>query len=176
MQTKLDKTDILTTIVVYHEEAEQLGRKLGDIAAFLSNCNLASASEQFKELYQHDFVDHFKFEEHVIFPAVHAWDQGGKYAKLLHTYTSVHSELLAQGEKALAFLGVPEASLTRELVMKAAEAFSKLSDRLCRHACDENEHIVPVIQNNPTLRFLTARKMVEAKTAFIPRPSIAGKE
>jgi hypothetical protein len=166
MIKKREKIDVLATMIVYHENVEQLKRNLQDITTSLLSNNPVQGAEKLKMLYQRDFIDHFRFEETIVFPAVQAWQKGSEYDKLIEEYIVIHGHLLPQANDIVTLLASVNGPLSKEVARAAITAIAKLTGRMCGHARHEDEHLVPLIKANPTLRFLSSRKLIACKATF----------
>ena len=122
--------------------------------------------DMFEELYKRDFVEHFKFEEMIVFPAIVAWSRNDTYTRLIDDYTRTHKELIASGIKILKKIDTTETALPKEQLRENVVLFAELNKRNCIHAKHEDLHIVPLLEENVTLRFLTGRNMVAYQSAF----------
>jgi hypothetical protein len=156
-----DKINLLSRMVVFHEDAARLSEEFHGIIATLSEDAPEKAKARLKALIKNDFIDHFQFEESIVFPAVKAWARvagsGSHYGPIVG-YLEMHKKLLAEATRAFSAFDALGAAPAREAVSSVAEAFVKLSRELCDHARDEDGHILPLLKNNPVLRFVSSRR------------------
>jgi hypothetical protein len=95
-----------------------------------------------------------------------AWSPDKKYKKIINEYSAVHRDLLSEGNQIFSETGFASKLTSKEGVIEILTAFFKFSGRVCDHARHENQHIVPLIENNQTLRFLSSRNLRVYHAAF----------
>ena len=161
-----DKFDILSTLVDFHENVVQIELEMHNISASLKINDPSITKNMIKESFQNVFVDHFKFEELVVFPAITEWDKERTYSKLIKDYLRIHKDLIAEGKRIISILDTNSFIGPNSRIDELTSAFTKLSIQNCSHARHEDNHIVPLINENKTLRFLSGRKMLTYQSIF----------
>lgn len=157
------KIDILTELIANHEAIESLHAEFQSLIRSLRTSTAQEVYESFKKLLRTHFEEHFKFEETIIFPAINAYYRDTKHLTLIQSYKTLHAELLSSGWK---FLGkVKDATALNEsaAVNESIQYLTDLYARIVLHAKHENETIVPLVRDNTTIRFLSARNMLALK-------------
>jgi hypothetical protein len=154
-----DKIDLFSRLSVYHEHVLQLAQAFTPIISFIAGNEIDRAKEQFTAVLKNEFVNHFTLEENVVFPAIRVWSRDKKLRRIIDEYLTVHEELLTNGNGIIMQLSVKENEFSKERAMEIVTALGNLNNLMVRHASDENEHIIPLLEHNPTLRFLSGRNM-----------------
>jgi iron-sulfur cluster repair protein YtfE (RIC family) len=166
------KIDILTELVAYHEAIESLHAEFQSLIRSLRSSSAQEVYESFRKILRTHFEEHFKFEETIIFPAINAYYRDKKHLSLIQTYKTLHSELLSSGWKFLARLKDSTALSESAAVNESIKYLTDLYGRIVLHAKHENETIVPIVRDNTTIRFLSARNMLALKSlAATPPPA-----
>jgi hypothetical protein len=156
-----EKIDLLSTMIVFHEDIERLDKDFHVIISSLATDIPEKTKERFTSLIQKDIVDHFKFEESIVFPVVKIWAKSvhdSRYHKIISGYLEAHKRLHGDAihlQSAFDSLGN---TVTTENISAMTTTFANFNSEMCAHAKDENEHIVSLLKENPTLRFLSSRK------------------
>jgi hemerythrin superfamily protein len=161
MAKSKDKINLLSQMEVFHEDARRLERDFRELVAALSGGEPEKTKDRLRAIVKSDFVDHFKFEESVVFPAVKTWaavtKNVGHFAPI-GGYLETHKRLLMGAAQAVSAFEALGTTASRREISSVAEAFAKLSKELCEHASVEDDHIVRLLKDNPTLRFLSSRR------------------
>lgn len=161
-----EKIDLLFRIVDFHEDVAKMET---DFTAVINSVAVnvpGYTLKTFEDYFQKDFVDHFKFEEMVVFPAIVAWVQEGEVIKIINAYKKIHNELLETGRNILDKFVREENKLPKENLIEIATSFVRLNKKTCIHASHEEQYIVPLVQNNSTIRFLTGRNAVSYQEIY----------
>jgi iron-sulfur cluster repair protein YtfE (RIC family) len=161
MGASKDKVNLLSRMVIYHEDVEKLDEQFHAIITALSGNSFEKTKARLKELIIIDLANHFSFEETIVFPMVKAWAKSvreNSYNQLINGYLETHRKLLTEASKVQCAFESLGDSVTKEALFPVIAAFAQLNKNICIHAKNENEHIVSVLKKNPTLQFLMSRK------------------
>jgi len=162
MKTRGEKIDLLTHVTHYHENVgAHLKHAFATITQDIATNEKVKARERFALVYEQNFTQHFRFEEEVVFPALLIWQKAREYDSLVEEYIQMHHHLLNIGmEITLLLCGEDEVPLDKEGAEQLVVLLARLHVGAMKHIEDENCRVVPLVTNDPTLRFLTARNMV----------------
>ena len=174
MSPEYDKVDILSRLSIFHEDVSALQNHIRQVLTLLGNGHLHHASKYFHGFYRNSLVYHFAFEENVVFPAILAWGQKVEFAELISGYEELHRNLIQEGTVISELLESGEENSEAISVHQIAESLAQLCGNLQRHAQHENSHIIPLLEKNSSLRFLTGRNYYlfknEAQKYFYDTP------
>ena len=156
-----DKIDLLPKVVEFHENCESLDHELRDTINSLSVNIIDHTKDMFNVFFQQNLIDHFNIEEMVIFPAVKAWAQNDTYDKLINDYLIEHKKLITEGKNILDTLTSNDIAFSKDDLLAMVREFADLNYRICAHSRHEDIHIVPLLKENTTIRFICGRRMLE---------------
>lgn len=161
-----DKVDLFSQMSHYHEQVQLVKREFIHLISIVAAGETERATEQFSHFFRNNFVNHFKFEEMVVFPALRTWSGNQKYTPLLEEYLSLHEKLLVMGSEIKLLLLSRPAELTKEYASELVVRLGTCSVMLLQHAQSENTNIVPLLKQNSTLRFLSGKNLPAFKMAL----------
>ncbi len=161
-----EKIDLLSKLVQFHEDVEKIDGEMQTVLVSMAENVPEKTKVLFEQLYDRHFVFHFTFEEMVVFPAVQVWAASNAYDRLIADYCLIHKALLAEGKRILEGFGAVEDKSSGGRIPVTTAAFTRIKDVLLDHAAHENIHIVPLLQTEPTVRFLSGRNMLACKALF----------
>jgi hypothetical protein len=148
---------------LFHENVEGFEREFHAIITNLAGNTPDSSKQRLKTLIVNNVIDHFYFEEKIVFPIVLGWAKhvrNSSYHKLISGYLEIHRKLLAQAAQVQsAFEAIGEVA-TKESISPVIIDFAKFNKEFCNHANHENENLVSLLKKNATLRFLSNRQKI----------------
>lgn len=159
-----DKIDLFSQLSAYHENILKLSQIFKPVIQYIEASDIEKAKNEFSRIYIAQFIEHFNFEEKIIFPAIKAWSKDIIYRELINRYLQEHIDMRNKGNEIILKLSTANSQFSTEQIQTVINEYEMLLKTVTDHAIDENARIIPLLKNNLQLRFLSNRNMVIYKT------------
>ncbi len=148
-----DKLDLLSRFVEYHEQLGECYTMIEQLKLFAEGGNQNSSSSSDVRFHlHHRLQEHFTFEDQVLFPTLMGDRKYLSLKEALVGFSEEHRQLLLFTGRA-----APYPEPTHEL-----NGLLQFRAELKKHADQERQRLVPLVENDVSLRFLIGRRMVAA--------------
>ena len=169
-----EKVDILTDLVHYHENVVTYAQAIKKIHRAFAQGAVPFAWRNFYDFYHTDIIQHFEFEEKVVFPAIVAGKGSVGVRELIGRLEYEHIEIKRDGAELLTLYKANKESVVEKDVPIIEQLLVKFGNDNTRHAVLENEKLLPIIENNKRIRFLMGRAFLDYRNRYRKRYSVLG--
>jgi len=146
MKEKDEWVDPLRRLIKYHEEVSEYLENLKEASDFLPEKEGWSKIKSMEDFFQRNVIDHFKFEEEVIFPPLLAGFATQGTIKLILELQREHGNILNELEEFQKITA--KMSLDNEASEKLQAVGKKIIDNLLAHAKKEDKELLPILKEH----------------------------
>ena len=138
--------DPLRRLIKYHEEVSEYLENLREASDFLPEKESWSKIESMKAFFQRNVIDHFKFEEEVIFPPLLLGFATQETIKLILELQREHGNILNELEEFQKITS--KMSLDSEASEELQAVSKKIIANLLAHAKKEDKELLPILKEH----------------------------
>jgi hemerythrin-like domain-containing protein len=141
-------TDPLLRVIKDHEKVSEFLEDMREVMSFLHDEEAWSKVKPIEDFFQKYVIDHFEFEEKIVFPAILLKAATPESIKLILELQREHGIMLAKLEE---FQRIASKSVIPPDKKTGAElnfVARKIIDILLMHASKEDDNILPVLEKN----------------------------
>ena len=143
---RTDWIDPLLRLIKYHEDISEFLENLEEILDFLHEEEFWSKIKQIENFFKRNVIDHFKFEEKMVFPAVLSRAATPDSIKLILELQREHGLMLKELEGFQKIIS--EIQFDKERHARLNIVVRKIIDNLLAHASKEDNELLPILQKN----------------------------
>ncbi len=163
---KKEKVDILSDLINYHENVFAYAEEIKKIHKSFSEGSVPKAWRNFYNFYNTDIIQHFEFEEKVVFPAI----VGGKKSIAVKEFISnllfEHIDIKQDGAKLLKLYTANRETISQDAIPIIEDSLIKFGNYCTTHAVKENNKLLPIVETNKRVRFLMGRAFLEFRNVY----------
>lgn len=146
MKQKDEWVDPLRRLIKYHEEVSEYLETLKEASDFLPEKESWSKIKSMKDFFQRNVIDHFKFEEEVIFPPLLLGFATRETIKLILELQREHGNILNELEEFQKITS--KMSLGSETSEELQAVGKRIIDNLLDHAKKEDKKLLPILKEH----------------------------
>jgi hemerythrin superfamily protein len=157
------KVDLLSQIIQYHENTAEIETGLASFIQAYKAGVYEDAYFWLRTFYDRYVVEHFNFEETIVFPALVQRQPSVLFKKKIAGYLRVHQTIYSLG---LALLRQTDPEIKTKDRSQAKKDFIKFKLAVTAHAQAENREIVPLVEGDAAVRFLMGKSFIKYRKQF----------
>lgn len=143
--------DPLKRLIEDHEHVSEFLDTMDEIKSLLLDRDNRERFEPIIAFLDRNVVEHFAFEEDVIFPGLLSGEAAPETRELIEELRGEHAEILNDAEKLRNLFSKELPPAQRDLTAGLKELTTSLFDRLLNHSSLEDERLLPVVRENVDL-------------------------
>ena len=146
MEERKKSEDPLARLIMDHEEVSEHLEVLKEIMDFLSKKEAWSKIKLLENFFKRNVVDHFKFEEKMVFPTILSGTTSAETVKLILELQGEHGRILKELEGFRKIISENTVPLNKEASLKLKAAGEEVICSLLEHASKEDEKLLPILK------------------------------
>ncbi len=140
--------DPLSRLIKYHEDVSEYLEIIAEALGFLFDEQAWIKIEQIKDFFERNVIEHFKFEEEIVFPLVLLKVATPDSIKLILELQKEHGSILKELEEFQKIISENGFPFDKETSTKLNVDGRKILDSLLPHASKEDDNLVPILKKN----------------------------
>ncbi len=166
MMDQLSKIDLLRDMVRYHENIKDYQTRLSTIYGSFFKNEAMTAWQEFFNFFRTDIIEHFKFEESIVFPAILKVKTDDTTKQYIAKLMATHKELVKKGITLFDLFSWNKYNISdrdAEEILNSVKAFSV--DTMV-HNENERKGLLPIIKESRSIRFLLGRSVITYQNIY----------
>jgi iron-sulfur cluster repair protein YtfE (RIC family) len=155
-----DKIDLLRRIATYHENIENFYTGFQNTLHAFETDTAQRALNSFREYFINEVMEHFAFEEKIVFPALRFNKKDRQIANCVNELTKDHTAIFAAFEQFVASLDTQESRLDAIELQAVRKALAELCALVLVHTKKEELCLIPLVEQHETVRYLMGTRLL----------------
>ncbi len=148
MKTEDDWVDPLRRLIEDHEDVSEYLEDLEGILSFLHEEKAWSKIKPIEDFFKQNIIEHFEFEENIVFPAVLSRCATPESIKLILKLQKEHGSILKELEEFRKIISENVVPFDNQTNAKLNIVGREIIDSLLAHASKEDSELLPILQKN----------------------------
>jgi iron-sulfur cluster repair protein YtfE (RIC family) len=140
--------DPLERTIKDHEDISEYLNNLKEILDFLDEEKAWSELRPIKDFFEQNVINHFKFEEEVVFPAILSKCATPESIKLILELQREHGAILKDLEEFQKIISESAIPLDKKVSERVNVIGRRIIDSILPHASKEDDRLLPIIKKN----------------------------
>lgn len=140
--------DPLKRLIEEHEEVSEYLEALKEVLGFLDNEEAWNKIKPIENFFKQNVVDHFKFEEEIVFPPILSRAATPESIKLILELQREHGGILKELEEFQNIVSKSTGPLDKETSDRLNVVGRVIIDSLLLHASKEDDKLLPILEKN----------------------------
>jgi len=148
MKREDEWTDSLKRLIRDHEDVSEYIEVLKEILGFLHEEEAWSKIKPIEDFFERNLIDHFKFEEKIVFPTILSRAATPDSIKLILVLQREHGSILKELEEFQKIISENAFPLDKDTNTRLNVVGRKIIDSLLTHASKEDDKLLPILKKN----------------------------
>jgi iron-sulfur cluster repair protein YtfE (RIC family) len=140
--------DPIKRLINDHEEVTEYAENLKEMLTILNNPEILDKINSIKGFFDRNLVEHFAFEEDIIFPVIKSKIVTKHTELLIHELLVDHDILKAGLKDFTALFDSSMLSHSNEFLVEMSKIGQGVTERLLRHAAREDDELLPILREH----------------------------
>ena len=143
--------DPLERLIKDHRDVSEYLENFKEILGFLHEEKAWSELRPIRDFFERNVINHFKFEEEVLFPAILSKCATLESIKLILELQREHGAILKELEEFQKIISESAIPLDKEITERVNIVGRRIIDSILPHALKEDDRLLPIIEKNRSI-------------------------
>lgn len=140
--------DPLDRLIRDHESTSEYAEDLEKVLGFLHDEEAWRKIQPIDDFFKCNLIEHFNFEEKIIFPAILLKIANTESVKLILELQKEHGSILKELEAFRQIISGAKFPLDKDTAIRLGAVARNIINSLLAHAAKEDENLLPIIEKN----------------------------